>query len=224
MARRSDIYPVEGFRTLQPRGVVAKHAGLWSRRQRFESARGYSTENCTFLPRVPPCPVDHRDLDELNQAFASELIAFPLPPPKRKRETTHSTPFSPPPPSLEPSPVLVVCSTCRQSIRLNETFRVPYCPTHGLGGPFTFIPLRQKRLPGARNVPDAHRAPQGVPCALNLGPQPSKTGPAGTRRARNTFLIEPTQRPSPGEHRHRAAGRDSGSIRRPPETLPGATP
>src|SRR5579862_374346 len=24
----------------QPRGVVAKHAGLWSRRQRFESARG----------------------------------------------------------------------------------------------------------------------------------------------------------------------------------------
>jgi hypothetical protein len=29
------------LRNSQPRGVVAKHAGLWSRRQRFESARGY---------------------------------------------------------------------------------------------------------------------------------------------------------------------------------------
>ena len=39
---------------------------------------------------MPPCPYDHRDLDRLNHAFASKLIAFQLPSPKRERETTTS--------------------------------------------------------------------------------------------------------------------------------------
>ena len=34
-------YVARRLPSAQPRGVVAKHAGLWSRRQRFESARGY---------------------------------------------------------------------------------------------------------------------------------------------------------------------------------------
>jgi hypothetical protein len=185
----------------KPRGVVAKHAGLWSRRQRFESARGYSTEVCTFSPRMPPCPFDHRDLGKLNQAFASKLTAFQLPSPKRERETTISPLFSrsvrsPRPTSIGPgealtelarhdrrasvtastsprfhardpraaasgrlggeevspagapsgpAPVLVLCSTCRQPIRRNETLRISFCPIHGLSGPFTFVPLSQRR-------------------------------------------------------------------------------
>jgi hypothetical protein len=44
-----------------------------------------------------------------------------------------------------PVPVLVLCSTCRQPICRNETLRISFCPIHGLSGPFTFIPLGQKR-------------------------------------------------------------------------------
>ena len=40
----------------QPRGVVAKHAGLWSRRQRFESARGYDLSPDTQTRFDPDAP------------------------------------------------------------------------------------------------------------------------------------------------------------------------
>ena len=49
----------------------------------------------------------------------------------------------------ELAPVLVVCTVCRQSIRRNEVLGISFCPAHGLSEPFTFIPLAQKRLPGA---------------------------------------------------------------------------
>ncbi|MGH9920589.1 MAG: hypothetical protein ACRD6W_17190 [Nitrososphaerales archaeon] len=48
-----------------------------------------------------------------------------------------------------PAPVLVVCSTCRQPIRLNEVLRISYCPIHGLSQPFTFIPFGRRRRLGA---------------------------------------------------------------------------
>ena len=49
----------------------------------------------------------------------------------------------------ELAPVLIVCSLCRQPVRRNETLGISFCPIHGLSQPFTFIPLNQKRLPGA---------------------------------------------------------------------------
>lgn len=47
-----------------------------------------------------------------------------------------------------PAPVLVLCSTCRQPIRRNESLRISFCPIHGLSEPFTLIPFTWKRPRG----------------------------------------------------------------------------
>ena len=53
---------------------------------------------------------------------------------------------TPAPRGIGPSPVIVVCTRCREPIRRNETLRISFCPVHGLSQPFTFISLAQRWL------------------------------------------------------------------------------
>ncbi|MFI5413289.1 MAG: hypothetical protein ACHQ0I_01700 [Candidatus Lutacidiplasmatales archaeon] len=114
----------------------------------------------------------HADLDRLNSDYATLLRSTYLRPaepgPALAAGPTFSASLSPhgqqgsagatlarlgrgeqelqPAVSSEPAPVIVVCTTCRQPIRRNETLGISFCPIHGLSQPFTFIPLGQRRL------------------------------------------------------------------------------
>ena len=51
-------------------------------------------------------------------------------------------------PGLDHTSILVLCATCRQSIRHNPVLGISFCPAHGLSQSFVFIPISQRRFPG----------------------------------------------------------------------------